>query len=392
MKKTLILMLPLVLIFAGCQAGKKTQEQRREPVPIKIGKVKQVHDHEIITASGTVTSPDAPSSLAFLVSGKVMRVGPREGDYVKKGAVLAVIDQMDYSLSVQAAAAQAALSQASLDKAKNPARPEQLEQTRISYERSEDEYRRMKMLYDSKSLAPNDFLKYKAAYDSAKQQYEQAKFGGQKEDKDQAKAAFEQAAAHERMARKQLSDATLRAPFDGYISKRDVEPGDMAAAGRPVFEMVRLDPVEVSVGIPETDVVMVKPGQKVEIEVPALPHEIFMGVVRVVNVSADPASRTYLTKIAVANPKRRLLVGMVAEARIIGDKMVDIATLPADAIVRDPQGALMVYVYYPDQKRAYAKRVNVGAVYGKEIEIKSGLAGDELVVLAGQPRSNRADC
>src|SRR5512143_1543090 len=385
MKKLFILMLPVALELTGCPAGNKT-EKLREPIPVKVGKVKQVHDHEIITASGTVTSPDAPSSLAFLVSGKVVKVGPREGDYVRKGQVLAVIDPTDYSLSLQAAAAQAALAQAALLKVEKPARPEQLEQARISYERAADEYQRMKMLYDSKSLAPNDFLKYKASYESAKQQYEMAKFGGQKEDKEQARAEYDQAAARERIARKQLADSTLRAPFDGYISKREIEPGEMASPGHPVFEMVKLDPVEISVGIPETDVDRVRAGQKVEIEIPALPRKTFEGAVRVINVSADPASRTYLTKIVVPNPQHQLLIGMVAEARIFGDRMVDIRTLPAEAVVRDPQGAPAVFVYYPDQKRVYAKRVTLGSLHDKEIEIKSGLTGDELVVLAGQDR------
>lgn len=383
MKKIFILMLPVILALTGCP-GSKTETQVREPIPVKVGKLKQVHDHETITASGAVTSPDAPSSMAFLVSGKVIKVVPREGDYVRKGQVLAVIDPTDYSLSVQAAAAQTALAQAALSKAENPARPEQLEQARISYERAEDEYGRMKMLYDSKSLAPNDFLKYKASYESAKQQYEMAKFGGQKEDKEQAQASYDQAAAHERIVRKQLADSTLRAPFDGYISKRDIEPGEMAAPGRVVFEMVRLDPVEISVGIPETDVDRVRAGQKVEITIPALPQKTFEGVVRVINVSADPASRTYLTKIAVPNPQHQLLIGMVAEARIFGDRMVDIRTLPAEAVVRDPQGAPTVFVYYPDQKRVYAKRVTLGSLHDKEIDIKGGITGDELVVLAGQ--------
>lgn len=385
MKKIFILMLPVVLALTGCP-GRKTETQVREPIPVKVGKLKQVRDHETITASGTVTSPDAPSGMAFLVSGKVIKVGPREGDYVRKGQVLAVIDPTDYSLSVQAAAAQTALAQAALSKAKNPARPEQLEQARISYDRAADEYRRMKMLYDSKSLAPNDFLKYKASYESSRQQYDMAKFGGQKEDKEQARAEYDQAAARERIARKQLADSTLRAPFDGYISKRDIEPGEMATPGHVVFEMVRLDPVEISVGIPETDVERVRAGQKVEIGIPALPQKTFEGAVRVINVSADPASRTYLTKISVPNPKHELLIGMVAEARIIGDRMVDIRTLPAEAVVRDPQGAPMVFVYYTNQKRVYAKRVTLGSLHDKEIEIKGGLTGDELVVLAGQDR------
>ena len=62
------------------------------------------------------------------------------------------------------------------------------------------------------------------------------------------------------------------------------------------------------------------------------------------------------------------------------------ATLPGDAVVRDPQGATQVYVYYPDQKRVYAKRVEIGAAVNRNVEIKSGLSGNELIVLAGQTK------
>ncbi|MBT0652031.1 efflux RND transporter periplasmic adaptor subunit [Geomobilimonas luticola] len=372
--------------LTACKSEQQKKESNGEAVPVAVGRVQHVQERETVSVSGTVATPNSPANVSFLVSGKVVFVGPREGAYVRKGQVLARIDPTDFNLSVKGAAAQAATAQASLEKAMNSARPELLEQARIVYERAEDEHRRMKMLYDSKSLAPNDYLKYKAAYDRAKQDYEQAKIGGQKEDKALAKASFNQAAAHLDIARKALSDATLCAPMDGYIAKRSIEPGDTAAAGRTVFEIVQMDPVEINVGVPETDVHLVRIGQKADISVPALPGKTFQGTVRVINVSADPSTRTYMTRISVANSERELRVGMIAEASIRGDRTVAMVTLPGDVVVRDPQGATQVYVYYPDQKRVYAKRVEVGAVVGKNVAVKSGLSGDELIVLAGQTK------
>jgi RND family efflux transporter MFP subunit len=278
----------------------------------------------------------------------VAQVGPREGDYVRRGEFLASIEPTDYRLTVAAARAQA-------------------DQAGVAYERAGDEHRRMKMLYDSQSLAPNDYHKFKAAYDSAAQQYEQAK-------------------ASERLARKRLRDATLSSPVSGFVSKRSVEPGQMANPGQAAFEIVRLDTVEVSVGVPETDIHLVRVGQKAAVTLPALPGQSFDGRVRVINVSADPSTRTFMTRISVPNPKHTLRIGMVAEARIRGDRTVRMLTLPVEAIVRDPQGATMVYVYFPDQKRVYARRVETGVLYGREIEIKRGVTGGESVVLAGQER------
>ncbi len=371
--------------LTGC-TGESNKKETSEAVPVVVGGVQKVQERECIAVSGSISTPNSPASVCFLVSGKVVYVGPREGEYVKKGQVLARIDPTDFALSVKSAAAQAASAQAALEKAMHSARPELLEQARISFERAEDEYRRMKMLYDSKSLAPNDFQKYRAAYEHAKQEYEQAKTGGQKEDKDLAKASHNQAAAQLEIARKALSDATLCAPMDGYIAKRSIEPGDTASPGRPVFEIVQMDPVEVNVGVPETDVRMMRIGQKADVTVPALPGKSFQGTVRVINVSADPNTRTYMTRVSVANREHELRVGMVAEATIRGDRTIAMATLPGDAVVRDPQGATQVYVYYPDQKRVYAKLVEIGAVVNRNVEIKSGLSGNELIVLAGQTK------
>jgi multidrug efflux pump subunit AcrA (membrane-fusion protein) len=77
---------------------------------------------------------------------------------------------------------------------------------------------------------------------------------------------------------------------------------------------------------------------------------------------------------------------MIAEAQIRSDRMLDAMTLPGESVVHDPQGATIVFVYFPAQKRVYAKRVDTGTVYGREIQIKSGLTGDESIVLAGQDR------
>lgn len=372
--------------LSACTSEQHKKESNGEAVPVTVGRVQKIQERETVSVSGTVSTPNSPANVSFLVSGKVVFVGPREGEFVKQGQVLARIDPTDFNLSIKGAAAQAASAQAAMEKALHSARPELLEHARIGFERAEDEYRRMKMLYDSKSLAPNDFQKYKAAYERARQEYEQAKVGGQREDKDLAKASYNQTAAHLEVARKALSDATLCAPTSGYIAKRSIEPGDTASPGRTVFEIVQMDPVEVNVGVPETDVRLMRIGQKADITVPALPGKTFEGTVRVINVSADPNTRTYMTRISVANREHELRVGMVAEATIRGDRTIAMATLPGDAVVRDPQGATQVYVYYPDQKRVYAKRVEIGAAVNRNVEIKSGLSGDELIVLAGQTK------
>jgi multidrug efflux pump subunit AcrA (membrane-fusion protein) len=77
---------------------------------------------------------------------------------------------------------------------------------------------------------------------------------------------------------------------------------------------------------------------------------------------------------------------MVAEARIASDQKMPLMCVPSEAIVRDAQGATMVFAYFPEQQRAYSKRVKTGQLCGTEVEIKEGLSGSESIIIAGQDR------
>src|ERR1700692_1328987 len=292
----------VALFLSGCARQSPSADRAQpDPIAVRIATPKHVRVPAEVLVSGTVETPPAPTTVGFLVSGKVIRVGPREGDFVKAGDVLAVIDPADYQFGVEEAIAQSALARAQNEKASVSARPEVVEQARANLSQAEDEFRRMKTLYEKKSLAPNDFKKYETAYTNAQQQYGQAKEGAQREDKAAAKAALEQAEAAERIARKRLSDSTLIAPINGFVSKRDIEEGAKASPGTAVFTIVELDPVEIQVGVPETDVRLVHRGQQVIVTVSARPGMTFSGKVRLVNVSAEPQSRTYMARIRVPN-------------------------------------------------------------------------------------------
>lgn len=334
-----------LLLLTAC--GRRTPPAA-EAVPVGLAQPRRVQEAERVSVSGSLSSPGASSLVAFLVPGRVVQALPREGEPVRKGQLLAALDAVTLQHALEAAHAQA-------------------EAARAGATRAAEEFRRMQQLFDSASLAPNDFAKFRAAHEAAQQQLRQALAG-------------------EGIARKNLADARLAAPIAGYVSKRMVEPGVMVAAGQPVFEIANLDPIEVSVGIPETDIRLVKVGQAATVTVPVLPGQRFQGTVKVVNVSADPATRTYMARVSVPNPTRELKVGMVAEVAITGSRRVDMILVPADAIVRDPQGATQVFQYFPDQKRVYAKRVEVGVLLGRDVQIRSGLKGDEQIVVGGQHR------
>ena len=341
-----LLAVPTVLLLSAACSHSGNPNQAIGPVAIGVSQSRRIREPERVSVSGVVSSPGGSSLVAFSVPGRALQVFPREGEPVRKGQLLATLDAINLTHALEASHAQAMAAQA------------------LS-QRAEDEFRRMRQLFDSQSLAPNDFAKFGAAREAARQQAQQALAG-------------------EGIARKNLADARLLAPITGYIAKRMLEPGVIVAPGQPAFEIAVLDPIEINVGVPETDIRLVKLGQAAQVAVPALPGQSFTGLVKVVNISADPATRTYMTRISLANPARTLKVGMVAEVSIIGTHLVERTVVPAEAIVRDPQGATLIFQYYPEQKRVFSKRVEVGALLGRDIEIRSGLKGDETIVIAGQ--------
>jgi RND family efflux transporter MFP subunit len=307
-----------------------------------------------------------------------------EGQAVSKGQVLAELDSTDYRNAYDAAQGQADAARAVDDKAQEGLRSQELEQARIDYERWLDEYKRMKFLYDHKSLPGNDFEKIEAAYKAAQQRYDMARQGTRVQDKEAAIGQYRAASAGMHEAQKRLADCQLRAPIAGFVGMRRIDVGDTVGAGTPVIGVLDLNPVKVRVAIPESEIGKVQQGARATVTIPSLDGKQFEGKVEAVGVASDPASRTYVVKIAVQNPERLLRAGMVAEARIYGSKMVNAITVPGGAVIRDAHGVTQVYVLEPARQRVYARRVDVGAPLNNEVEIRSGLAGNEQVVVAGQ--------
>ena len=373
----LLALLPL----AGC--GPKTPVAADQPVAVRVRAPNRVRQPVSVAVSGTVEA-NVTAQSAFQIAGRVARVFVEEGQAVSKGQVLAELDSTDYSNAYDAAQGQADAARAVDDKAQEGPRSQELEQARIDAEQWQDQYTRMKFLYDHKSLPANDFKKIEAGYLAAQQRYDMARQGTRVQDKKAATGQSRAAAAQMHEARKRLEDTRLRAPISGFVGMRRIDVGDTVGAGTPVISVLDLNPVKVRVAIPESEIGKVREGSRAVATIPSLDGKQFEGIVEAVGVAADPASRTYVAKIAVPNPERLLRAGMVSEARVFSSAMINAITVPGGAIVHDPQGVALVYVYSPERQRVYARRVDVGGPIGNEVEILSGLTGGEQVVVAGQ--------
>lgn len=320
-----------IVAFAS---GSGAQEPAGDaPVPVVVRRPSHMVRSNYVALSGDVEGLRT-TSIGFLVPGLVATVTAHEGDFVGAGQVLATLDRTEYDINVEMATAQ--------------------------HERAEDEFTRAKAMFESKGIPENDFHK--------------------------AGTAVRLARAQEAMAKKKLQDTRLTAPMSGMLARRGIEPGEQAGPGLPVFTIAQVVPVQVRVGVPESEISRIAIGDRATVTIPALKGASFTGRVRLVGIAADPASRTYTAKIEVPNALRTLKPGMIAEVRISGSESVDALTIPAEAVVRDASGVLRVFVYEPKSLRAYARRVTIGSAYGQEVEVRKGVGAEDLVVVGGQHR------
>ena len=289
------------------------------------------------TASGIVNA-NTSVDVAFQVPGKVVSVGPEEGQSVRAGETIAALDPAEYRFAVEQASAQS--------------------------ERMANDRDRNRPLLAAGSIAPADM--------------------------DQLESGARQSAAAADLAKKHLADTHLSAPLSGMIARRAIEVGATVAPGQAVYTIVALDPVRVRVGVPESDIGHITEGMPAAVRIPALDTS-FAGRVSLIGVAADPTTRSYTVEITVPNPARRLRAGMVAEASITSTAMkamTSVIVVPAAAVLHDgaANGATFVYVLDRDGARAESRRVTIGMAHGDSLEITSGLAANDRVVIAGQQR------
>jgi RND family efflux transporter MFP subunit len=325
-----------VLATSACvrTAASATNDADTTAVPVVAHTVALSTRAWSTTASGIVQA-NTTVDVAFEVPGKVVTVGPDEGQPVRAGQAVASLDPTEYRLAVEQASAQA--------------------------DRAAGDRDRNKPLLAAGSIAPADM--------------------------DHLESAARQSAAAADLTKKRLADTRLAAPISGIIARRAIEVGATVAPGQPVFTIVALDPVRVRVGVPEADVGHVTEGAAATVRIPALDTS-FAGRVTLIGVAADPTTRSYTVEISVPNPARRLRAGMVAEATIKTRETTPAMMVPAAAVLHDGgvNGSTIVYVLDRDAARVHARRVTTGVARGDSLEITSGIAATDQVVVAGQQR------
>ena len=368
-----VVLLVLVVVAAG---GGWFWSQRVQAAPVKTATVSSASSGgsaagAVLNASGYVVARRR-ATVSSKVTGKVLEVLFEEGQAVKKGQVLARLDdsQMRAGLDVARAQLAAARSSAAEDEAR--------------LREAERQYARLNQLIKEKVVGRAEVDTAEAAVESLKARIALAR--------QQVAVAERQVAAQET----DLADTVVRAPFDGVAISKDAQPGEMispvSAGGgftrTGIGTIVDMTSLEIEVDVSESYINRVKPKQPVEAVLDAYPDWQIPGHVITTVPTADRQKATVKVRIGFAQLDPRVLPDMGVKVSFFGERQPDAAQTPAaprvvvpKSAVRTENGQSVVFVVRAD--RVERRAVTVGLTNRDQIEVISGLASGDRVVVEG---------
>jgi len=278
---------------------------------------------------------------AFNDSGHITSIMVHEGSVVKRGQLLATIDDTRYDAALARAKAQMKNQRHVLDKLVTGSRPEEIAQAKalmdalqVTYRNNDANYQRYAKLASSGSVsvqerdnARTEFEATRQQYEAAKQAYVLAQKGPRKEDVAAARAAYEAAVAGVALAQREFDDTKLYAPSDGIVEDRILEPGDMASPGTPVFTIALTSPLWVRAYVPETKLGRVRLGMAATLSTDSYPGKVYRGWIgylaptseftpKTVETPELRAALVYQIRVYVCDAREELRLGMPATVHI----------------------------------------------------------------------------
>lgn len=296
---------------------------------------------QFVKVTGSLV-PAEQSVVASQAAGRVVSVAVRQGDSVSEGQILVEIDRVNLALQAEQQRATANATRA------------QLVSSQQQLERTEELARQ--------GLATPSALEQARSATAALEANLTAL--------DSAVAAAELA----------LENATVKAPIDGIVSERSVEPGQTITAGTPLFTLVNLDEMDFQASASVNSSALVSPGQTASVTATGLDNQTFEGEVTRVSPVAQTGTRTVPIFISIANDEGRLRGGMFATGQITVAEKVDAIAVPATALREDADGNFVLKL---DNGTLVRQAVELGDQWdrGATIEV-TGLAAGDVVITA----------
>lgn len=332
----LILLILSSVLIAGCSKPNIESEQ----IPNVMVAQPNSSDHRQLSYAGEVVARQE-TALAFRVAGQVTDRYVNVGDQVRVGQVLAKLDVKDAQLQLNSAQAQ-------------------LQSAQSAVKNAGDEYKRFQQLLPSKAVSQSQF-------DAVKNQYEAAN------------ANLKQAQAQYATASNQTGYNQLVANKNGVITQRDIEVGQVVAAGQAVYQIAIEGEREVVIGVPEQALKDFKVGQLAQVILWSQPEQKLSARIREISPAAD-RSRTYSIKVSLQEGQSAAQLGQ--SARVFFSWAQDSQlSVPLSSVSANAQQAY-VWVVNPDQS---IRQVNVTlGEYGRDhVPVLSGLNQKDWVVIGG---------
>ena len=322
-------------------------------------------------------------------SGKVAAVGVDLGTYVHRGQMIVKIDDADLRIRVDQAQAQLDQAKATLrqNEAKiglrpgqkfNPENVPEVAQARAALDLAEKNLSRYEKLIESGDISRAQYDQQKSQRDQLREAYEVAIHQAQQNYAAVANAQGVVDAANTQLAlaKRNANYSVVSAPIAGYVSERTADVGEYVSPQQKVATIVNLNPLRVRIDIPEQAIPRVHVGESVSVTVAAYNDRSFAGHVARISPSVTASSRTLTIEAEVENPNGELKPGQFATVRILLPQSEPAVLVPQRAL-REISGA--TYVFVIKNGRAEQRLVQAGQKEGDLIEIKSGIAADEVV-------------
>ncbi len=343
--KTLNLLLVLSLglfLINGCSKDENketTEDWIRKAVPVKVATAKLQSFTSTLSYNGSLMAIQTSRIIPEL-PGKIEALHVQIGDYVKKGMTLVQMDISTMTLQYKQAEAGLSVARANLvDARKN--------------------WERVQTLHSENAVS--------------QQQYEKMKLG-----LDAAQAQMSQAQAGLDLLKMQLDKATLTAPFDGVITQKGFNKGDLfsPAVMMPVFTLQDVSSIKIELQITSQEIMSIKKGQNATLKVDYL-NDTVPGKVTLVGVAADPLSKTFFVECQFDNSSGNLRAGTFGRVDIAIEEIGNVMVVPKNAVIGKS------HVFVVEENRAYKRKVELLQKSLNEIIVGKGLSEGELYVTSG---------
>lgn len=388
-----LVLLGVVFTTTACKSDYPAASSQNRPGngkaarQVRTARVEETPFGEAVTVNGTLAAYDQ-TVAGVKVPGRLHTIRVDLGSVVRRGQVIAQVEPQDYNLRVQQAEASLAQARARVglspdgkDDRVNPEQTGTVRQARAVLDEARVSRNRAAKLVEQGIVARSEFDTTDANYKVALSRYQDAI-----EEIRNRQALVAQRRSELALARQQLADTSVYAPIDGIVQEKRASVGEYLAAGAPVVNIVRMDPLRLRAEVPERDARNVRSGQNVRVTVDGNSN-VYVGQIMRLSPVIAQQTRMLMVEADVRN-NGGLRPGAFARAEIVTDDAKMAVTVPNNAIVTFAGIEKVIVV---ENGKALEKPVTTGRRNGDWTEIVAGVnVGDQVIVDPGNLQSGMA--